>query len=173
MRPVYLETIEIHTSELKNELICGYTGELELDNSWKMIRAACIIRRIHTAIEMYYMSTNLHIDMLAWEVPIGGRAIPQKVTFGMISGVIGSFKHPPLHVPLIIGVRPSTVKSVVSENATKEEMIVHMWNKYPDLNWPLNNRGFPLKKSEHVADALAIGEYAFNLPEAIFRIGAY
>jgi Holliday junction resolvasome RuvABC endonuclease subunit len=91
-------------------------------------------------------------DMIFVEMPVGSQSSRAQTSYGVCIGLIASITDIP-----VIQVSPSEVKkaTVGSNTATKEEMIAWAFERHPDANWKLNKQLKPLKKMEHVADAVA------------------
>ena len=112
------------------------------------------VREIHRAITDAINDRDPHFVMA--EVPTGSQSARSALTSGIVIGLLGCGLS---KVPLI-QVSPAEVKmaSCKIKTATKEEMIAWAVGKYPTLDWLTVKRNGvyePVKKNEHLADAIA------------------
>jgi Holliday junction resolvasome RuvABC endonuclease subunit len=91
-------------------------------------------------------------DMIFVEMPVGSQSSRAQTSYGICIGLIASITDIP-----VVQVSPSEVKkaTVGSNTATKDEMIAWAFERHPGANWKLNKLNKPLRKMEHVADAVA------------------
>lgn len=88
------------------------------------------------------------------EVPVGSQSARAMASYGVCIGILAALR---AKGKQIIQVTATEAKFHLTgnRNATKQQMIDYAWENYPTANWDLDlKKGTPLKKSEHVADAI-------------------
>lgn len=98
------------------------------------------------------------------EVPVGSQSARAMASYGICVGILSMVRAMGIQ---IIEVTAKDVKKTLTgnANATKQQMIDHAWENYPQANWPLDLKtGKPLKKSEHMADAIGSIYAGVNTP---------
>lgn len=101
--------------------------------------------------------------MVFAEVPSGGQDYNAVLGFGIVIGLYAGI------VPPVVEVSPSETKmaAVGTRTASKEEMIEWAVGKFPAAPWLMTKRGgvmVPVKKNEHLADAVAIAYAGIRTP---------
>jgi len=89
------------------------------------------------------------------EVPVGSQSARAMASYGVCIGILASLRSQGKQI-IQVTATESKLALTGNRNATKQQMIDYAWENYPTANWDLDSKtGKPLKKSEHVADAIA------------------
>ena len=99
------------------------------------------------------------------EVPVGSQSARAMASYGICVGILGAVRA--LGIPIIeVTATESKVAITGNKNATKQEMIDHAWENYPQSPWLKDVRnGKLIAKNEHLADAIAAIHAGVNTPE--------
>jgi hypothetical protein len=150
-----LDTLEL---EIK-ALILVETEKSKVKNirasSDNLARAIELRKGVHQALK--------GVTTVFYEVPSGGQDYNAVLGFGIVIGTYAGIPIPGIEVS------PAETKlgAVGTKTASKDEMIEWAFEKYPKAPWLLTKRGgvmVPVKKNEHLADAVAIMEAGIKTP---------
>jgi len=136
----------------------------------KSIRASSdTIERCSQTISFLRKHLNIiEPDVIFVETPSGSQNSSAAKSYGIVCMLIATLSPSPIQVTPI-EVKQATVGK---KTASKQEMIDWAYDKHPNADgWQLRN-GSPLKKQEHVSDAIAIA-YAGVKTDEFKRIESF
>lgn len=158
---IALLDLDIETLEMTvDDLILSETTKA----SGKQVRASSdLFARAKTTSQLIDQHVNQKARLAFCEIPSGGQSYSAVIGFGIVIGLYASIKRP------VIEVSPAETKlaAVGTRTASKEEMIDWAVEKYPTAPWLTQKRKgveTPLKKNEHLADAVAIAHAGLKVP---------
>lgn len=153
-KPVHIDLL--HTEKSQNKQVRRNSDDLG--------RAKEIAEVIKQTIAKF------NCNVMAAEMPTGTQSARASFSFGTVNGILACQTLP------LIQVMPMDVKKMVgngSKVVSKKQIIKWAYEKAPNLQWkfrkkPKDTDGFKEKlalltdKNEHMADAIAVGEFALS-----------
>lgn len=98
------------------------------------------------------------------EVPVGSQSARSMASYGICVGILGAVRA--LGIPIIeVTATESKVALTNNKNATKQQMIDHAWENYPQSPWLKDRNGKLIAKNEHMADAIGAIHAGVITPE--------
>jgi len=117
----------------------------------KVLKSTDRLRRAKEIKNGIVASQKVHPQVIFSEIPTGSQSAVAAFGLGIAMGILASIDIP------VIQILPHETKLAtgLTKKASKQAMIDWAVEMYPNLNWPTNKHGV-MKKSEHLADALAV-----------------
>ena len=98
------------------------------------------------------------------EVPVGSQSARAMASYGICVGILSMVRAMGIQI-IEVTAKDSKKALTGNPNATKQEMIDHAWENYPQANWTMDPKtNKPIKKSEHAADAIGAIYAGVNTP---------
>lgn len=98
------------------------------------------------------------------EVPVGSQSARAMASYGICVGILSSIQGMGIEI-IQVGALESKKALTGNKNATKQQMIDHAYENYPQANWYYNaKKDKLLSRNEHAADAIAAIHSGVNTP---------